>query len=71
MRLLAASLPSLQANHKNIYSLPFSRYYWEKTEQNPDGDTVIRQTNTWFTYQYVSRTTYYSTIPFVLGFWFC
>jgi dynein heavy chain len=30
------------------------RYYWEKTEQNPDGDTVVRQTNTWFTYMCVS-----------------
>ena len=28
------------------------RYYWEKTEVQPDGDTVLRQTNTYFTYGY-------------------
>lgn len=28
------------------------RYYWEKTIVNPDGDTVLRQTNTLFTYGY-------------------
>ena len=28
------------------------RYSWEKTELMPDGDTIVRQTNTMFTYGY-------------------